>query len=80
VLITLKVNEDDKVLVDVIVMRGVYEDVEDEEVERVNEDDPVSDFVTSALTDVVDDGDSVAATESVKSITDAEDATVADGR
>ncbi len=79
-LITLKVNEDDKVLVDVIVMRGVYEDVEDEEVERVNEDDPVSDFVTSALTDVVDDGDSVAATESVKSITDAEDATVADGR
>jgi hypothetical protein len=59
------VNEDDNVLVDVIVPRGVYDVVEDEEVERVNKDDPVSDFVSRALTVVVDNGDSVAATESV---------------
>ena len=65
VLSSLIVNEDDNVLVDVIVTCGVYEDVEDEEVERVDEYDPASDFVTSALTDVVDEGESDIATESV---------------
>ena len=72
-------NEDEEVLVDVIVTRGVYDEVDDEEVERVNEDDPVSDFDTRPLAEVDDSGDSVLATESVKITTDAEDATVADG-
>jgi len=65
VLSSLIVNEDDNVLVDVIVPLGVYDDVKDEEGERVNKDDPVSDFVSSALTVFVDNEDSVADTESV---------------
>ena len=58
-------NEDEEVLVDVIVTRGVYDEVDDEEIEGVNEDDPVSDFDTRSLAEVDDDGDSVFATESV---------------
>ena len=58
-------NKDEEVLVDVIVTRGVYDEVDDEEIEGDNEDDPVSDFDTRPLAVVDNSGDSVIATESV---------------